>query len=517
MKRWLACLAAVVLSLTPAWAQNAVPCVSLLGDFWGTTPAPDGVKTLDGTAFRSPQDLARAVGEGAIVQGGNFSEWDFRGIRLTNACFVEADLKGSVWTNADTPGIGFIKSDLAESLMTGIKARGVLFRDAGLANVKADKADFSGGQFEGGWFDGSVDGWNIDGANLTDFAFSCGITLSDGCPVFSGEKPISARGANLTRTKISSFRSYGLMDVDLAGAILEMTEISASQLLSLRDLPIKLPLVLVGGDLRVTISAQEALALIADARTYGDQLAGPSFDCAKAATATEILLCEDRAGDIKAADLQLGRLFAQLRKVHPQSVTEQRQWLKQRDRCTADEFPSDCLRTAYGERIGLVLGHLGEQDWLAKGQGALFIEDDIPLSDAMRASPLFARIAPVLASAAMARVYVTRAADGSYSASGDAVGANAHTCSLGATAMRLDPLTGWYAVLDPGTRQTARIFRIIGDGLEVFASGRADGDMPEASMDYASCGARAAFGPMRRIALPPDLLKRYAGQVGFEP
>jgi uncharacterized protein YjbI with pentapeptide repeats len=514
--RWLISLAAMLAFPVPALAQGQPPCIAMLGDFWGETPPPDAVKTIDGTAYKTPQELTRSVGQGAVVKGGNFSEWDFRNVRLAKACFVDANLKGSVWTNADAPGVGFITSDLSEALLTGINAPGVLFRDAVLTNVKADKADFTGGQLEGGWFEGSIDGWNIDGANLTDFTFSCGITLSDGCPLYNGDARMTARGANLTRARLSSFHRYGLTDIALDGAIIDRTELSPGQLGSLAGRTLAHAIVLVGGDNRAEITGPDAMTLIADSAAYAAGIARPSFDCAKASSAVEKLLCDDNAGDLAVLDRRLGTVFAQARAAQPAIIAQQRTWLKQRDGCVRNPYPSDCLRTVYEQRIGALLGVLGERDWLVRGQGALFIDDDLPLSDTMRASPLFARIAPVLASASMARVYVTREADGSYSVSGDAVGANAHTCTLGAAAMRLDPLTGWYSARDPQARRNARVVRVMGDQLDVFANGRPDGDLPEAQMDYASCGARAAFTMLRRIHLPADILKPYANSVSSE-
>lgn len=501
LRRW-AVILTLILSSTPALAQQAVPCETMLGDFWGERPAPADVKTVDGTKITSPAELARAVGDGAIVQGGNFSEWDFRRIPLTNACFVESNLKGSVWNGAKTPGIGFINTDLSDASLAGLLAPGVLFRDANLTNVMAGQADFSGGKLEGGWFEGSLDGWNLDGANLARFTFSCGITIADGCPLQNSDRAISARAANFAGAKLSSFRRYGLGDIDLAGAVLDRTEISPAQLGSLKGRMILHPLVLVGGDSRIELSAAEAQALADDAAMVASRITGPSFDCARAGTAVEKALCQPDATDLAHADRALCTLYSELRRSRPAIVAEQRQWLKRRDACMADPYPSDCLRTAYAERHGALLGMLGERNWLEPGNGALFIDDELPLSDAMRASALFARIAPLLAKASMAYVHIARAADGSYSASGEAVGANAHTCTLGATGLRLDTSTGWYSVNDPETDKRVRILQLGGDMLTVFGSGHPEGDQAEASVDYVSCGARAAFSPMRPYRCP---------------
>lgn len=513
---FLALISAMLFSAPLAQAQDEIPCIQMLGDFWAEEPAPADVRTIDGTTVKTPEALAKAVGDGGIVRGGNFAEWDFRSVVLRNACFVEADLKGSVWTAGNAAGVGFIKSDLSHASLVGIRAPKVLFRDAILNGVKANRADFSGGRFEGGWFDGGVDGWVIDEANLTDFAFSCGITLADGCPVYSGGEPVSAKRANFTRARLSSFRSYGFMDLGLAGAVLDHTEISPEQLGSLFGFALEHPLVLVGGDSKVTLAAADAMALIKDSSAYTALASGPSFDCAKAASAAEKLLCSDTAGDLPDMDRQLGALFAEARTAKRVDVAEQRQWLKQRDACMIGEYPSDCLRIVYRDRTGVLLSRIGERDWLKPGQGALFVEDSLPLSDAMRASPLFARIAPVLASASDAAIYAFRAADGSYSVTGEAVGANAHICSLGADGLRLDPLTGWYAMALPGKAGKARVVRVMGDWLGVFENGRPDGDMPEAEMDFVSCGMRAAFVPLRRIDLPTELLRRYADQYTQE-
>ena len=516
MLRTLAVLCAALLATAPAYAQSDVPCETMLGDFWGEKEPQANVPTVDGTTIRSPAELAKAVGRGAIIQGGNFAGWDFRRVALTNACFVEADLKASQWDGARVPGVGFIKSNLTDASLLGIKAPGILFRDANLTDVKAGKADFSGGMLEGGWFDGSVDGLNLDGANLTGFAFSCGITLSDGCPLYGSDKGMSALGANLSRAKLSSFHRYGLSDIALDGALLDRTEISPAQLASLKGRMISQPLVLVGGDSRIELTAAEAQALADDAAVADSGDKGPSFDCARAASPAEKMLCLPDNRDLAAADRLLAQTFSQARKTRPHLVAEQRQWLKQRDGCMAQEFPADCLRTAYTERQGQLLGTLGESNWLRPGEAALFIDDELPVSDAMRGSPLFARIAPLLAQASMGFAFVERTPDGRYRTSGESIGANAHTCTLGAAGLSLDSASGWYGLRDGESNRWIRIVQIDRDWLRVFANGHPYGEGAEGSADYASCGARAAFGPMRRTALPPEVLKSYAARADME-
>lgn len=516
MLRGLAILWALALASLPSMANAATPCETMLGDFWGENEPAGTVRTVDGASIRSPQELVKAVGQGAVVQGGNFAGWNFSRIALTNACFVEADLSKSNWSEARAAGIGFIKSNLTDAVLTGIRAPAILFRDANLTNAQADKADFSGGTLEGGWFEGGVDGWNLDGANLTDFEFSCGITLSDGCPLYASDKPIVARGANLTRARLSSFHRYGLSDIELEGARLDRTEISPAQLASLKGLLINHPLVLVGGDARLELSAAEAQALTDDVAIAQPAVKDPSFDCTKASSVAERTICLPDNRDLADADRLLARTFGAARKVNPQLVAEQRRWLKQRDGCMSEEYPSDCLRNAYAKRQGELLGALGESNWLKPGEAGLFIDDELPVSDAMRQTPLFARLAPLLARASMGYAYVERGSDGRYEASGESIGANAHTCTLGASGLSLDPLTGWYGVRDSESNRRIRVVQIDGDWLRVFADGHPYGEDAEGSADYASCGARAAFGPMRRIALPAGILKSFADRAAMD-
>lgn len=517
MLRAVAICGALALAALPSAGHAETPCEAMLGDFWGEKPPAEQVRTVDGTSIRSPQDLVKAVGQGAVIKGGDFAGWNFSRLTLTNACFVEADLRKSNWTDARASGIGFIKSNLSDAVLTRLRAPGILFRDANLTNARSDMADFSGGMLEGGWFEGGVDGWNLDGANLTEFQFSCGITLSDGCPLYGSDKPISARGANFRRAKLSSFHRYGLNDIELDGALMDRTEISPAQLASLKGLPIRHSLVLVGGNARIELTANEAQSLTDDVAIANPAVKDPSFDCAKATSVAEKTICLPDNRDLADADRLLARTFAEARKVTPQLVAEQRQWLKQRDTCMSEEFPADCLRNAYAKRQGQLLGALGERDWLQPGEAALFIDDELPVSDAMRQTGLYARIAPLLAQASLGYAYIERTADGRYEASGESIGANAHTCTLGARGLGLDPLTGWYSVRDTESNRRVRVVQIDGDWLRVFADGHPYGEDAEGAADYASCGARAAFGPMRRIALSPELLKSYAERASIEP
>lgn len=83
-----------------------------------------------------------------------------------------------------------------------------------------------------------------------------------------------------------------------------------------------------------------------------DPAAKPSFDCAKAASTIEQLICSDTA--IAEADHQLGRLWSTLQqqgKVTPDVKMAQRQWLATRDACLIADDAKACVRHVMLERI----------------------------------------------------------------------------------------------------------------------------------------------------------------------
>jgi uncharacterized protein YecT (DUF1311 family) len=88
-----------------------------------------------------------------------------------------------------------------------------------------------------------------------------------------------------------------------------------------------------------------------------------SFDCRRATNDDEIAICDD-AG-LAAMDLQLSQLYASAMKTisDPQALERsESDWVLTRQMCDKDV---DCLRHAYGERIGQFLGSVGSKPLLA--------------------------------------------------------------------------------------------------------------------------------------------------------
>ena len=78
----------------------------------------------------------------------------------------------------------------------------------------------------------------------------------------------------------------------------------------------------------------------------------PSFDCAKAQSDAEHLVCED--GELAALDRQLAKLWAETRarpSTPAHEVASQRGWVKGRDECWKAEDKHRCVRESYQVRI----------------------------------------------------------------------------------------------------------------------------------------------------------------------
>lgn len=478
--------------------QPLLSCHAAMGDVWNEDKKDIPIRKIDGNAIKDIAAFRRATGTRELglklVNGGNFSGWDFSDTPLDHVCFSETDLKGANLQGVKGSGAAFIKTDLTDANMQGAVLPRILFRNAKLTKVKAQDADFRGGHFDGGWFEGNVGGWNLDGANMQDFVFSCGITLDDGCPVYQGDDPVSARGADFTGATLHSF---GLFDFAADGAIIKDTVIGPGQLPDLKKAEFQGDVILRGGQADVRVSASEARKILAAYEKRRTVDASPSFECAKATTKVEREICGEYASDLRAADRDLAWLFKQALARDPGVKRSQRSWIRQRDTCSSNKYPTDCLRNAYSQRKGELIGMLGERDWLKRGEKALFVDEALRLPADFRGSDLYRKIEPALAGASWTDIVVMRGEDGVYSIRGSSVGANAHMCSLSASNLYLDKKSGWYIPVSEGP--AIPIFRYWNGNLEIFESGRPDyDDFPDAS-DYMGCGMRASFSQTIRM------------------
>ncbi len=511
---WGAVLA-LFFAASPASAQLPTPpvpgCQYAYGNIYGSVDgarAGEAMRTYDGAKITSPEQLAgysQAAGDKTIlIEGGNFSGWDFTGVELSNICFVESDLSRSDWTGVKAPGLGFIKSNMEAAGMIGARMPDILIRSSSFARVDAKAANWTSGKLDGGW-DGDVQGLNIDAADLTGFKFDCGITVSDGCPI--NRNGISARGTKLAFADLSSF---GFYDANLIGAVLNQTVISPRQLTDFKDARNMGAVFLSGGDEKVMVLPETWAVLMASALS-AEENDVPSFDCDKARTDIEKEICGEYNSALRQYDRQVAALYKAARKQGGGVKASQKAWLKNRNACGTNEYPTDCLRKSYDQRVGQLIGLMGEPDWLRPGEEALFLQEVLPLTDDIKQSQSYAQLIPILAGAARSSILIKRSLDGSLEAAGDAIGANAHICGLGVKGLRFDRTTGWYSIAEAkdGVIRNFPVLRYHDGRIEIYKGGKFLGDDDSPAMNYVSCGARASFPPMVRMDGSAELLDRY--------
>ena len=494
----------------PALAEEPEPaptCLAAVGDKWGEDKTELASREIDGSTIGSVEEFTRLTSgvpaELKMIRGGDFSGWNMAGLDLSSICFQKSRLTEANLAGISGYGTGFVGTDLSGAILQGARLSAVLFRDADLTGTQAQGADFIDGRFDGGWFNGGIAGWNLDGANLSGFTFDCGITLDDGCPVYQGGEQVSMKGVNLTGTTLHSF---GLFEVDLAGARLDGTIIGPGQLPYLARADFAGDLVLRGGEFDVAITAGEARQLIAANARRQTEDSQASFDCAKARTIVEKEICGEYQSALRAADRDLARLYTRAVAAEPALRGSQRAWLRKRNACAKDEYPADCIRRRYSERKGELLGLVASDPELEPGGEAIFVSEILPLPADVIGGPLHQKIALALLGGSRTQTWLRRQDDGLYNINGWSIGANAHTCGLRADSLYLDRETGWYSIVSDG--DPAPIFRLMDNRLEIIGNGKPDYDKYPTVPDYVSCGARASFTEMRRLDVDDATMAR---------
>ena len=86
------------------------------------------------------------------------------------------------------------------------------------------------------------------------------------------------------------------------------------------------------------------------AATPAPSSGGASFDCSKARTNVEMLICDDP--DLSALDREMAALYAAARRTTPGAADIQLTWIKVRNKCAN----ASCLYDAYDERISQLGG-----------------------------------------------------------------------------------------------------------------------------------------------------------------
>ncbi len=497
-------LGLALLATQPASGPPAGSCQAALGPLHASVDEAALPGRVEGATLDRDRLIAlrRERGDALItVVGGNFANAVFGGARLHNICFIETNLAGSDWRGARADGIGFVRAVVTRSTLGGARMRDILLRESEMAGVDATRADLSGGRLDGSW-NGSLEGLRLDGANLSGFVLDCGITIGDGCPL---DRRISMRGADLRGADIADDR----LDADWQGARIDRTRVSLGQLRDLRTTNVAGPILVDGGSATVEITPAEYRALLPAIRDL-HTADSPSFDCARAASEVERRICLPIGEMIRRDDRILAGLYREAAARDPGIAVSQRAWLRDRDRC-AERDPAEqdyCIYQAYERRKSELIVRIGPPAWVRPGAFALFVGRRIEFDDGFRQSALYRRLLPAIVGSASARVMLRVNADGTIDAAGEAVGANAHLCSLAGERLRFDPATGWYSGPyrdDADTPAAWRgrplpVLRFWADRVEVYRNGQMGSlDQDPRPSDYASCGARAAFEEMVRV------------------
>ncbi|MCL4673462.1 MAG: pentapeptide repeat-containing protein [Sphingomonadaceae bacterium] len=499
-------LAALALAVAPAQGDEGAnadilrDCAAL-----SETPAaaPTGWTLIDASGIATPAELAEALralprGQRAAIHGGRFERADLRALTtmLAGVCLADTNLDGTNWEGSEIPSLRLVRVSLA-----GANARGV--RWPGLSTYGANLAgsDFSGAhlpyfRFVSAWQGADFGDTTFRGANLAGASFACGITIDVWC--INGAPDLA--GADLTRADISGFWLWDRRNV--AGALLDRTVIAPASFAQLGYARIAGPLRMAknftspypqedGEDRFVVpvaeIAVEEARALIAAVSAEAEEDRA-SFDCALAASPVEKLICAEYESALRAQDRELADVWAKVRAAGKGDLAGQRRWLASRDACGDD---SSCLSELYTQRIAVLRGHLGTGIVLRPGESVIYHEDSLQLPEAMRSGELYRRILPVLIDASDQEITLTGNPDGSIAAEGSAVGANAHTCDLGALVTRFDPATGWWSARTDGGAPVP-LFRVEGRRIVLRYSGNF-GNTPEEAGDFMTCGMRASF------------------------
>lgn len=504
MIRTIAGSLAVLSSVGLAVAAHAEPAPPLTEDKAGEVRSDCGypqAAILDAGALSSVEELTARLpdrGTPQIVYGAQIAEADFReaAARLERTCFHSSRFPGSNWDGVSVSGLSFVRADLSGAMMRGARLDAPRFVGVNLSGANLAGASLRGGRWVGAYWESSLASTRFTGAQMESFVFECSIVMSESC----GTEATIFTGASFRGADISQLSVYG--GDDFTGAEFDRT---VFDLRALAYLPASAqftgPVYFYHASNTDPAQRQVEEFLPDDIAEIRRNLVDPrsqdvpSFDCEKAGTRAERLICGEWAQGLREADRLLAEVYTDARDKGLTTGAEQKRWLAERDRCE----DSDCLEAAYAARTDALLGKLGPKGSLTPGLTRTYVEAALRFDPAFRTTPLYRRLAEPLRASALQGAALTMHEDGSISAWGEAIGGNAHMCNFGVERARFDPASGWYSAQEEdGVR--VPLFRLLGDRLEFRYSGNM-GDTPDEASRYLSCGARVGFGPM--VALTP--------------
>lgn len=150
--------------------------------------------------------------DGQQGRRGNFRDVDLRGCNLAGANLVGASLRGSCLRGMDLSKAIFQEVDLAEAILSEVRAAGANFQRANLSKAKLDMASLVGADFSFA---------NIMAADLS------GANLEDAVMVQASMREVQLASATLERANLSQaiLRGANLTDASFSRANLEHADL----------------------------------------------------------------------------------------------------------------------------------------------------------------------------------------------------------------------------------------------------------------------------------------------------
>jgi uncharacterized protein YjbI with pentapeptide repeats len=324
-------------------------------------------------------------GRTIVIEGGDFTDYDFRKAKLANVCFRGVKLTNSNWNGAIANGMGFIDSDLSGAAFTGAILRNVLFRTTTLASVDATAADFSEGRLDGGW-NASLKGLKLDLAKLNGFKFECGTTAADGCPF--DKQGITARNTDFSGAHFNGFALWGTV-VD--GALFDGADMAIEDVGQIVGGAEPNVISVRYGGMSTLVDGPVAMAL-AGALTTPVRVAN---QCAAPATPLDAAFCEDKSGQLRAFDSDIVRLAGSGVPDKKKAVVA---FEKGRILCLSQttENRVQCLSRVYRVRRNGLLATTAPMTWMKRAGRVLFVRNDLALASGATLQPSWPGIAQVL-------------------------------------------------------------------------------------------------------------------------
>ena len=483
----------VFLSLAAAAAPAADSCAVRAGAISGegsTLPmAISGAGLAKSHAIEKLRKKAKD-GRTIVVEGGDFTAYDFRKAKLSNVCFRGVKLANTDWSGATATGMGFIDSDLSGSVFTGAILRGALFRTTTMANVDATAADFSEGRLDGGW-NASIKNLKLDLAKMNGFRFVCGSRSVDGCPF--DRQGISARNTDFSGAVFSGFALWG---ATVDGALFDGADMAIEDVGQIIGGAEPNVINVRHAGMSTLVDGPVAMALAGALVTSGSV----ASQCTNPTTALLSAFCEDKSGQLFAFDSDVTRLIAS---GAPQKKKIVAAFENARNICLTQTIENRvlCLTRVYRARRNSLLATTAPMTWMKRAQKILFVRNDLALASGATLQPSWPGVAQVLVrlspSYMLARVE-----------SGKRVNVRALATGLAPAACSIQTATaaggsGVFTapVLPAGKRRPVNtpLFRVVGEQAILVTTQDDSGTSDRVPV----CNGAATFGTMKRLPIDP--------------